>query len=324
MEKFQVWVDLQDRRYAKRLVEFLTLRYGDMMQVDLLNNEKYKPDLESVFLTDREERKEGYGQIIWVSAEEGLNPYQSGHKIARDILKRKETWHLKEETVEFGGKKGEWISVYSPVGGIGKSTLAMGLADILAHKNKVVFISLEGPSAWNLYFRYPLNYNLSDFFYCFLMGRPEEWKKQIDEMTCQQKNGMYFMPPCQYPDDLLELRDGEVINWMELLKDNFDYVIADMGCQMLRPNRVILQHSNKKCFIVDARLEGRMKWQNFMVEQGNLKEQWIFSRYEEKSKQGEICLPEDNGIFEFQEGIKQFSKKSMYYRCLEKAVTEWI
>ena len=323
MEKFQVWVDLKDRRYAKRLAEFLMLRYNEIMQVDLVNEVNYKPNLESILLTDREERKEAYGQILWVSVEEGLNPYQSGHKIAREILKMKENWHLKEEVSDFKGRKGEWISVYSPVGGIGKSTLAMGLADILACRKKVLFISLEGPSAWNLFFRYPLSYNLSDFFYCFLMGGPDDWKKRISEMTYQQKNGVYFLPPCQYPDDMLELRDSEIISWMELMKENFDYVIADMGCLMLRPNRVILKHSSKQCFVVDTREEGRKKWQNFSMEQEALSEQWIFSRYGDKSKQGEIQLLEDVDIFEFQEGIKQFSRKSMYYKCLEKAITKW-
>ena len=181
------------------------LRYGESMKVELLNDGEKKPDLESILLTDQEQRKNEYGQILWVSAEEGLNPYQSGHKIAREILKKKEAWHLNEEILNFGGQSGEWVSVYSPIGGVGKSTLAMGLADVLAQKKKVLFLSLEGPSAWPLYFQYPLAYNLSDFFYCFLMGNKEKWIKQIKEMTYRQKNGVYFLSPCLYPDDLLEM-----------------------------------------------------------------------------------------------------------------------
>ena len=324
MDKFQVWVDLKDKRYAKRLVDFLMLRYSDDMQVSILNDTNFKVDLDSVLLTDQENRKDGYGQILWVSADEGLNPYQSGHKIAREILKKKETWHLNEEVLTFEKKKGEWISVYSPIGGIGKSTLAMGIADVLARTKKVLFITLEGPSAWNMFFQYPFHYDLSDFFYCFLMGGPEEWAKQIKEMICRQKNGVYFLSPCQYPDDLLELHDIELLSWMELLKENFEYVVVDLGCQMIRPHRVILQNSNKHCFIVDQRAEGRVKWQNFVLTCGERKDQRIFYRYEDKSKQGEICLPEDSEIFEFQDGIKQFSRKSMYYNCLRKAVEGWI
>ena len=323
MEKFQVWVDLEDKRYAKRLVDFLVLRYSDSMQVELVSGTNHKPDLESFLLTDRHQRKDGYGQVIWVSAKDGLNPYQSGHKIAREILKKKETWHLKEEVIDFGGKKGEWVSVYSPIGGVGKSTLAMGLADVLACHKKVLFVSLEGPSAWNLFFKYPLNYNLSDFFYCFFMESSQEWGKRIREMACQQKNGLYFMPPCRYPDDLLELREEEVLIWMELLKENFDYVVADLGSQMIKPNRMILQHSSKQCFLVDQKAEGKAKWQNFSMEWEQRNEQWIFSRNGEKGKQGEICLPEDSEIFELQDGIKLISRKSSYYRCLEKAVEEW-
>ncbi len=323
MDKFQVWVDLKDRRYAKRLAEFLKLRYGESMQVAMMSGEEKKPDLDSILLTDREQRKEGYGQIIWVSAEEGLNPYQSGHKIAREILKTKETWHLNEEVLTFDGQQGEWISVYSPIGGVGKSTLAMGLADVLAQKKKVLYLSLEGPSAWSLYFQYPLAYNLSDFFYCFLMGSKEEWGKQIKEMTYKQKSGVYFLSPCLYPDDLLEMRDSEVVGWMELLKENFDYVVADLSCQMIRPLRVIMQHSTKPCFLLDQKAEGRAKWQNFKLLNESVREHWIFCRHADKSKQGEICLPEDVGIFEVKDGIKRFVPESMYYACLEKVVEGW-
>ena len=323
MEKFQVWVDLKDRRYAKRLVDFLVLRYCDTMQVELWDRAKGRMDFDCILLTDREERKEEYGQVIWVSVEEGLNPFQSGHKIAREILKRKETWHLREEVCEFQRKQGEWISVYSPIGGIGKSTLAMALANILAANHKVLFLSLEGPSAWNVFFQYPLQYNLSDFFYCFLMGNPKEWTKMTEEMLYQQKNGLYFIPPCSYPDDMLELRDEEVISWMAMLREKFDYVITDMGCQMIRPHRVILKNSNRQCFIIDARIEGHSKWQNFAIELEGMNGQWVFRRYEEKGRQGEIFLPEDDAIFEFQDGIKQYSINSMYYKGLEKVVSEW-
>lgn len=324
MEKFRVWVDLKDKRYAKRLTEFLMHRYSEMMQVSILYDTNYKTDLDSILLTDKESQREGYGNVIWVSDHEGLNPYQSGHKIAREILKQKEDWHLNEEILSFGKRKGEWISVYSPIGGIGKSTLAMGIADVLARKRKVLFITLEGPSAWKLFFQYPLNYNLSDFFYCFLMGNPQEWDQQIKEMICRQKSGVYFLAPCQYPDDLLELRDIELLGWMNLLKENFDYIVADLGCQTIRPYQVILKNSSKQCFLLDQRTEGKSKWQNFEMTYEEMRDQVFFCRYEDKSKQGEICLPEDSEIFEFQDGIKQFSRKSIYYTCLEKAVEGWI
>ena len=324
MEQFKVLVDLKDRRYAKRLVEFLSRRYGDQMLVAEVDHRQEAKDPTAILLTDQEHRRDEYGQVIWVSPEEGLNPYQSGHKIAGEILKQKEGWHLSEEVREFNAKSSEWMSVYSPVGGVGTSTLAMGLADVLAKEHKVLFLTLEGPSAWSLFFRYPLNYTMSDFFYCFLLGSPKEWEKQINEMMVQQKNGVYFLSPCQYPDDLLELRDSEVVGWMNLLKGKFDYVVADLGCQLIRPHRLILQHSNQTCFIMDQKAEGRAKWQNFMVWQEDVIKQRIFYRHADKSKQGEICLPEDSEIFELQDGIKQFSKKSIYYNCLQKAVEGWL
>lgn len=324
MEKFEVWVDLKDRRYAKRLIDFLTRRYGDEMQVEQVRGDEPQAAPGGILLTDQEQRREGYGQVVWVSAEEGLNPYQSGHKIAGEILKKKETWHLKEEALSFEGGSGEWVSVYSPTGGIGKSTLAMGLADVLARKKKVLFLSLEGPSAWNLYFQYPLRYNLSDFFYCFLIGTEDEWKQQLQEMAYRQPSGVYFLSPCLYPDDLLEMTDGEVVGWMELLKNHFDYVVADLSSQMIRPIRLILSHSSRPCYLIDQKAEGKAKWQDFQLYHESQRKQWIFYRHADKSRQGEICLPEDGEIFQVQDGLKRFSHESLYYGCLEKAVEEWL
>ena len=156
------------------------------------------------------------------------------------------------------------------------------------------------------------------------MGNPQEWDQQIKEMICRQKSGVYFLAPCRYPDDLLELRDIELLGWMNLLKENFDYIVSDLGCQTIRPYQVILKNSSKQCFLLDQRTEGKSKWQNFEMTYEEMRDQVFFCRYEDKSKQGEICLPEDSEIFEFQDGIKQFSRKSIYYTCLEKAVEGWI
>ena len=323
MDPLQVWVDLQDHRYAKRLIQFLTLRYGDKMKVSRLGKELPGPESAAVLLTDREEAPELFELVILVSREKGLNPYQSGHEIAREILEKYEYEGFKEDPVPFGVREGEWVSVYSPVGGIGKSTLAMGLADILAESSQVLMLSLEGPSAWILHYQYPKAYNLSDFFYCFLIGDPGTRRQQLMEMVHRQENGVYFLPPCVYPDDLTELSKDELTGWMKLLKESFDYVIADLGCQMIRPQRQILTMSDKVCYLIDHSSEGQAKWQDFQVKTRTGRDSWIFCRRGDGGKTGEILLPEEVQLYEMQEGKRRFRKDSAYYSCLEKAVEAW-
>ena len=322
MKKFQVWVDLTDRRYAKRLIDFLTIRYGDQMQV-MEAGENRGPE-DGILLTDKKQSNVFCDQTIWVSAGQGLNPYQSGHQIAKEILAKREGWGVKEEPAVFSGKMGEWVSVYSPVGGIGKTTLAMGLADILAKKKKVLFISMEGPSSWTLYYQYPLSYTLSDFFYSYLVEAAEERGRSLQEMTSRQSNGVFFLPPCLYPDDLMELTKEEIEDWMRLLRQNFDYVVADLGSQLFYPMRIILDNSSKPCFLLDQRADGRAKWHDFQALKPSQQEQWFFSRYADKSKQEEICLPEEAKLFDLQDGKRRMNPRSSYYGCLERAIESWL
>ena len=86
MKRFQVWIDLQDRRYARRLIDFLNMRYGNQMQVFAKGQKEVLPDGQGVLLSDRHTDETSYGRQMLVSALEGVNPYQSGHQIARAIL----------------------------------------------------------------------------------------------------------------------------------------------------------------------------------------------------------------------------------------------
>lgn len=320
MERFQVWVDLQDRRYARRLMEFLTVRYGNRMQVYPMGKRGVQADGKGILLTDRHTQEERYGRVVLVSAVEGVNPYQSGHQIARIILEKYAEDDTKEPVIK---GQGEWVSVYSPVGGIGTTTLAMGLSQVLADQGKrVLHLALEGPSAWILYYQYPYAYTMSDLFYCFLLEQ-EQSGKQLEEMVYQQKNGVYFLPPCLYLDDLLEFTQEEMIRWMAVLSSHFDYVIADLGSQMFRPFQIILENSTQVCYLLDARPEAMAKWQDVQVCHLKKENSHIFCRHEGRGQTDEIYLPEETELFDVQEGKKRFHSGSMYIRCLEGAVAAW-
>ncbi|MCI8632826.1 MAG: hypothetical protein HFE64_05020 [Lachnospiraceae bacterium] len=176
MKRFQVWVDLQDRQYAKRLIDFLNMRYGRQMQAFPKGKKEVLPDGRGILLSDRQTEETKYGRLMLVSAKEGVNPYQSGHQIAKAILERYE--QEGEESYSEKEGEGDWVSVYSAIGGIGKSTLAMGLAQALAEEGKkVLYLPLEGPSAWVLYYQYPFAYTLSDLLYCFLMDGAQKSRR---------------------------------------------------------------------------------------------------------------------------------------------------
>ena len=51
MKRFQVWVDLQDRQYAKRLIDFLNMRYGRQMQAFPKGKKEVLPDGRGILLS---------------------------------------------------------------------------------------------------------------------------------------------------------------------------------------------------------------------------------------------------------------------------------
>ncbi len=321
MKRFQVWIDLQDRRYARRLIDFLNMRYGNQMQVFAKGQKEVLPDGQGVLLSDRHTDETSYGRQMLVSALEGVNPYQSGHQIARAILECHEAENQEQPAEE---DRRQWVSVYSATGGIGKSTLAMGLAQALAEEErKVLYLSLEGPSAWILYYQYPFAYTVSDLLYCFLMEGAEKGRQQLQKMVYKQSSGVYFLPPCLYPDDLMEFTEEELEAWLSMLKTEFEYVIADMSGQMIRPQRLILEKSTRLCYLLDARAEGEAKWQDFQVRHRQKENAEIFCRYGGRNKLSEILLPEEEQLFEICEGKRQFRKETMYFKCLKQTIAAW-
>lgn len=326
MNSFSVWVKLKDIQYANHLIAFLRNRYGQEMRVFSVGEADLKSEGKGILLTDEPTESTEYGKVVLITEKEGINPYQSAGQIAREILARweEEKGYIEPKQLEEKAK-GRFISIYSPIGGIGKSTLAMGMAEILAQKGKrVLLLTLEGPSAWPLFFEYPKAYNLSDFFYCFLLESKQERGKRMESMLCKQKNDIFFLPSCFYIDDFLELTGKELNEWMEELRCGFDFILVDLGSQMIRPLRQILENSEECCYLVDPRPAGQCKWQDFRVECRPDGREWIFKRHEDKARGGEILLPEEPSLFELSEGRRSFRKNSAYYLRLKNVVDELI
>ncbi len=358
-KKRQVWLSVQDADYEDRLCRFLGYHYASCLEVhryeeylqgavpsdnSLLVAEEPLPDDVSVFSrTLRFSEKE----------EDGAIPlYQSGHKTARQILAEptpsqarrllsgsaaeREDLAKKEEKEDCSGcfgsaGRGRVFGVYSPVGGCGKSVFAMALAQCLQQEceGSVLYLPLEGSSAWPLYYRSESAYNLSDLLYCFLMEDVSEavWNDELERVLTRQENGVYFIRPCTSYQDLSVMTAEETAAFFAALQRRFSWIVCDLDSAFhgvteqladccsrlfLLSRRDVLAEYKLRAFLESLEVHPK-SCRRFMDKTR------ILVRGRGK---GEDALPEDKELFKRNEAVLRFNTGSKYYQRIRQLVQE--
>lgn len=156
--------------------------------------------------------------------------YQRGDKLVGEILK----YLPKERSIPLEASQGttDFYVVYGPQGGVGKTTLSLGLAGILAGKGRqVLYLSLEDLPSTGAYFDCKGNEEGAQLFYYIkeggrqLLSRLEALKRK-DPVTQIH----YFLPP----DRIGEQQEVTLEEWesfLQLLREGrqYDDVILDLG-----------------------------------------------------------------------------------------------
>lgn len=169
-EGILVYICLSDRAYQSRLSEFMerhykgSIRLRPVRDLTFSDQETYP---KGIVLSDRllsrqqeEQVRKKAGRVLYLSAQRGIDPFQSGHEIAKRILAqardpgpgpgpdkvREDTEAYRDagQALQTGVDpasglckdtagstdrgKAYWISVIGTSGGVGKSTLAMAAA----------------------------------------------------------------------------------------------------------------------------------------------------------------------------------------------------
>ncbi len=334
MKRQQVWLRMEDQNYEKKLYSFLNHHYGNVMELHRYDecSGGTSPARECLFLTDSDE-DDSFGRRIPLTlgeSDDGIDLYQSGHSIAQQILERVEremqaevpvlTQSFAQEVMLPQNTEGDgkMLSVYSPVGGSGKTSFAITLAQCLMRigNGKVLYLNLEGASDWQRYFNAPSAYNFSDLLYNTLMKLEEgRMQEQLEKMVHQQANGVFFIRPCTSFEDLSVLTAEELRQLIRILKKAFSWIICDMNTAFHGVNRIFMTESCR-CFLMkQSRPGARMKIRDFMdsleICEGNA-EDWRrhltlveWGRRKEKEGGCDYWLPEERDIF--------FSKDRLFY-----------
>ncbi len=155
--------------------------------------------------------------------------YQSTDNIVKEVV------HYCLEQPEYlsRGKRGKTgghiIGIYSPAGRCYKTTFSLALSNALAKKGTVLYVNLEEYSGLTESILTREKGSLSEIMYMYRRGYGGI-SSRIQSMT--GRIGKFdYLPPVEYPEDVVDVLPEEWITFIEFLFGNmdYDYLVVDIG-----------------------------------------------------------------------------------------------
>ena len=358
-----VGICLKDMEYAKRIQEYFNRRGDTEKMLAVTGYPRDKPQIR-IWLTDDPALCQGKAAIFLGTLEEAqksgwngkrIEPFLPGSVLYRECLMVVEQWEHPQEpkqplkepmaayqpafTAADAGNEGVIFSVFSPIGGTGKTSFAMSLAGAIAAlqpEKNVLYLNLEGISDWRLHFHSDSLYNLSDFLYRMMMEQfsIEEAKTVLRDMATRQYDHVWFLEPCSMFEDLEVLEEEELDQLFQLLKNTFHYVICDLNTVYHRVNQQILVRSNRRFYMTDNSLASKAKWQDFtdclhrnhletLLEEPSAIMATILKPGEKAKKAANrVSLPVEKELYLEKEGLKKIRNNTEWYKRIERLTRE--
>lgn len=195
-----------------------------------------------------------------------IDKYQQAHLIVDQIISYYASLCSKELVGSANHYTTELICVYSPVGGSGKTTVSLALANTLAKQgNKTLFLSLEELPSYSKMFEFAFNSSMSDLLY-HINKRTEnllmklEGIKKTDNIT-----GISFIPPPICKEDMMDLEENDWMHLMDYLLQarEYKYIIIDVTSEYSKRNSLIMERCHKKVILTNYNFASNAKLEAF-------------------------------------------------------------
>ena len=265
-DKYQPYLDM--------LVDFLYSKYGNRFYVQSFSNEKtYNEYIEKAERIDillispefysKDFNLEKVVAPIILSAgiisEEIknykiVNKYQTGDKLVSSILNILSEMSNYEVCTEDGDKRAKVVTFYSPCGGAGKSTLAIGTSVQCAQNGLSTFyLNLEKFPSTGLYFEsFNSSQNFSNVLYYLKENNKNLSLKIEGSRSIDRSTGVHYFLPPENVFDIDELSTDEVKKLVGQLKKMawYDVVIVDISSELDNVNISVLECSDLVYFVL--------------------------------------------------------------------------
>ena len=225
------------------------------------------------------------GMVILLAAQEvNFNPknkdrviykYQYGDKLVEEILEKFAEECSVGDTFNpiyisnVSQQKNRIIGIYSPIGGVGKTTIAVGACIQSAWEGKSVFyLNLENIATTPLYFQGEQEKNLSNVLY-FLKSKSANLSLQIESVKCVDP--LYKVHYFQPPDSIYDFTEDvshELCHLLQELKTTMQYerIFIDFSSAINKNNLAVLRNCDVLLLVAEENPTSVVKIKNMLKE----------------------------------------------------------
>lgn len=290
MPKLHLIIADNDEAYVESIINYIINNYSQRFQVSSFTKEEYllnylsdnKRNVDILLIcpewyTDSIPKEKIYTPIILSGGMvineimdcEIVNKYQRGDKLVSSIMNCYAEKNPNKYFIEDRDKKTKVIAVYSPIGGVGKTSIATGSSMNSAENGKSVFyLNLENIQSTPSFFYCESSQNLSNMLY-YIKERKKNNTLKIEGIKCVDSgyNIHYFTPPDSVID-LNETSSDDIQYLIHQLKitNNYDVIFIDMSSNIDERNISILRASDRVILVLSQDDVSITKINSFMHE----------------------------------------------------------
>ncbi|MVP00400.1 AAA family ATPase [Paenibacillus lutrae] len=280
-----VWVD-HHAEYANRLEQFVrTSEYRDKLQIRLFTQLSYasqclkEADPNRCVLVCSEPFREAMPASaeqfpclhMYVSEDKNRSSahagtliyrYQPLRSLLKELMLRQTEYRGSPVSIPSGGRSTRILSLYSSVGGYGKSVTALNMAAVLSSQHKsVLYLSLETVSASGLLLQDGKTDSFSRLLY-LMKKSPETVAAYVDALKSRHPAyGFDYLMPLPNIHEADELSADDVGTLLAGIRSSgsFDYVVLDLESSVHPRNEHALSLSDTVVWLVADDLYGLNK-----------------------------------------------------------------
>ncbi len=183
-----------------------------------------------------------------------INKYQIGDTLISSIMN---LFAEKNHNVLYESEKKKntkIVSVYSPIGGVGKTCISIAMSLACGHLGLDVFyLNLESISSTPIFLDCNKTENLSHLIY-YLRQKNKNFSTKIEGVRCcasASRHIHYFCPP----DSAQEMEDIKVVELKHLISElkelgQYDFVVIDMSSDFNDKNILVLEESDELLLVL--------------------------------------------------------------------------
>lgn len=194
--------------------------------------------------------------------------FQSADKIITELMDTFLEQNPMAAAPRYGLSRSRVITGYSPAGGVGKTSVLIGLAAELAQMgSSVLYLDLESVSSADLFPSCRSNYGLTHVLLT-LKERPSLMPMKVERYCITSEHNFHFLGPAENFLELSGLTGSELSVLLQTLQaaDKYDFILVDPDSAASEKALAILEASDLVLLVITPDITARHKVKSFLCQ----------------------------------------------------------